>query len=153
MPFWHVSIDHLRESGVLPQTRYRSKEFDWRADRSAVFDGFHQSLAAYAAAGNNLIVEHILDTPGWAEDLHRLLRPFDVLFVAVHCPVAELNTRERMRGDRPIGSAAQDHSVIHTGRVYDIELDSTEGVEINVQTILGAWRSNRRQSEFTLPKE
>ncbi|WP_050604994.1 chloramphenicol phosphotransferase CPT family protein [Ruegeria sp. 6PALISEP08] len=153
LPFWHISIDHLRESGVLPLTRYRNKEFDWRADRSAVFDGFHQSLAGYAAAGNNLIVEHILDTPGWVEDLHRLLRPFDVLFVAVHCPVAELNARERLRGDRPIGSAAQDHSEIHAGRVYDMEINSTVGVEFNVQTILQVWRSNLRQSEFTRSKE
>lgn len=148
-PFWHISIDHLRDSGVLPLDRYRRGEFDWSDDRSAVFDGFHRSLAAYAASGNNLILEHILDTPGWDKDLRDLLRPFDVLFVAVHSPVPELNARERLRGDRPVGSAQRDQSMIHAGRVYDIEIDSMDGIEANVQTILQAWRSDLRQSEFS----
>ncbi|WP_298853910.1 chloramphenicol phosphotransferase CPT family protein [uncultured Ruegeria sp.] len=150
-PFWHISIDHLRDSGVLPLSRYRSGEFDWSADRSAFFDAFHKSLATYAAAGNNLILEHILDTPGWAEDLRCLLCPFDVLFVAVHCPVTQLIERERLRGDRLVGSAERDHSKIHVGRVYDTELDSTDGVEVNVQAILRTWRSDLRRSEFSQP--
>jgi len=50
-PFWHASIDHLRDSGMIPVARFRSGDFDWRAARAAVFDGFHRSVAAYADAG------------------------------------------------------------------------------------------------------
>jgi chloramphenicol 3-O phosphotransferase len=72
-PFWHISIDHLRDSGVLPSARFRSGEFDWKAARPSFFDGFHASLAAYADAGNNLILEHILDKDQWLTELrHRL---------------------------------------------------------------------------------
>ncbi|QFT74196.1 hypothetical protein [Ruegeria sp. THAF33] len=39
--------------------------------------------------------------------------------------------------------------MIHAGRVYDIEIDSMDGIEANVQTILQAWRSDLRQSEFS----
>jgi chloramphenicol 3-O phosphotransferase len=53
--------------------RFRSGEFSWAAQRQAFFDGFHTSLAAYANSGNNLIVEHILDTSGWLETLCDLL--------------------------------------------------------------------------------
>lgn len=147
-PFWHISIDHLRDSGVLPTAGYKNGAFDWKADRAKVFDGFHASLAAYADAGNNLIIEHILDTPKWADDLRSLLAQHDILFVAVHCPLALLVERERLRGDRELGSAAHDHSLIHDGRVYDIEIDSAEGVEANVQSILQAWRGDTRRSEF-----
>lgn len=100
-PFWHISIDHLRDAGVLPDDRLKSGDFLWSHMRKPFFDGFHRSLPAYAGAGNNLIVEHILDTPGWADDLKTLLAPFDVFFVGVRCSLAVLQRRERTRGDRP----------------------------------------------------
>ena len=40
------------------------------------FDGFHRSVAAFADAGNNLILEHILDTPGWRGQLAVLLEVY-----------------------------------------------------------------------------
>nr|WP_210258426.1 hypothetical protein [Rhizobium sp. 57MFTsu3.2] len=69
-PFWHISIDHLRDAGVLPTERFRSGDFRWADVRAAFFDGFHGSLKAYADAGNDLILEHILD--GWMDGLKPL---------------------------------------------------------------------------------
>jgi chloramphenicol 3-O phosphotransferase len=148
--FWHISIDHLRDSGVLPTERIERKEFLWSDLRKPFFDSFHASLAAYAEAGNNLIIEHILDQPEWTEDLKALLAPFDVLFVGLHCDLDELQRRELERGDRPIGSAEQDFRTVHSGRVYDIELDGNGSATKNAQTILDRWRSGNRQSEFSM---
>lgn len=150
-PFWHISIDHLRDSGVLPTERFRSGEFNWRKARPAFFDGFHASLAAYADAGNDLILEHILDTERWLETLRGLLAGHDVLFVAIHCPLDVLVAREKARGDRPQGSARQDFETIHVGKTYDLELDSTHGVDVNIDRILEAFRSGRRNSSFARP--
>lgn len=147
-PFWHISIDHLRDAGVLPSARFRSKEFDWPAARPKFFAGFHQSLAAYAGAGNNLIVEHILDTDGWLDELRALFAPFDVYLVGVHCPLPLLIERELARGDRPVGSAKQDFETIHIGRRYDIEVSSEQDVRANVAEILAGWRSGKRASDF-----
>ena len=147
-PFWHISIDHLRDSGVLPMNRFRSGEFAWADARQAFFDGFHASLAAYADAGNNLILEHILDTNGWLEILCNLLERHDVFFVAVHCPLAVLIEREKRRGDRPAGSAKRDFETIHVGKLYDLELDAGDGVDANVDRLLAAWRSAKRSSSF-----
>ncbi len=113
-----------------------------------MFDGFYQSLAAYANAGNNLILEHILDTAGWADTLKSLFEPHDVLFVAVHCSLPVLNAREQERGDRQAGSAQKDYFEIHKGRLYDLEIHSEAGVEENVGRILDAWNGALRQSEF-----
>ena len=63
-PFWRISIDHIRDAGILPQKRNDTGEFVWKDMRANFFDGYHGSLAAYAGAGNNLILEHILDTEG-----------------------------------------------------------------------------------------
>lgn len=148
-PFWHISIDHLRDSGVLPLERFRNGDFRWSDARAGFFAGFHASLAAWAAAGNNLILEHILDTDGWMEELQRLFAPYDVLFVAVHCPLPLLVERERLRGDRPEGSAQRDFETIHVGRKYDLELQSTDGVDENVARVLTAWRGDQRASDFS----
>lgn len=148
-PFWHMSIDHLRDSGVLPTQRFENGDFAWSDARAAFFNGFHASLAAYADADNNLIVEHILDTPGWAEDLHGHFASHDVLFVALHCPLELLIEREAARGDRPAGSAERDFHTIHQGRRYDLELNAEDGTGVNVQKLLDAWRSGRRVSEFS----
>lgn len=147
-PFWHISIDHLRDSGVLPTARYKSGEFDWKAQRGAFFDGFHYSLAAYASAGNNLIVEHILDSAGWLEELAQLLRPFDVFFVGVHCDLALLKAREAARGDRPAGSAEQDFHSIHVGKIYDFEVRTDIDPDGAVGQVIAAWQGRSGPSAF-----
>ncbi len=148
-PFWHISIDHLRDSGVLPLKRFKSGEFRWTDAREAFFGGFHASLRAYADAGNNLILEHILDTDGWMETLAGLLAHHDVFFVAVHCPLELLIEREAARGDRPIGSARRDYEIIHVGKTYDLELDALDGTTANVEKLLAHWRRGHRSSSFT----
>ncbi|WP_010141305.1 chloramphenicol phosphotransferase CPT family protein [Oceanicola sp. S124] len=143
-PWWHVSIDKLRDGGVLPSARFASGEFDWKAHRAAFFDGFHRSLGAYLAAGNDLILEHILDTPAWHEDLARIFHRHEVLFVALHCPLEVLEAREAARGDRRRGSAAQDFHSIHKGMIYDLELQSLDGTELNLSRIQEALKAPRR---------
>ena len=112
-PFWHLSIDHLRDSGVLPLDRVKAGDFTWASLRPAFFDGFHRALPPIARAGNNLIVDHIVETPAWMEELVRLLDTVDVYFVGLHCPLPELEKREAARGDRRIGEARHDFETIH----------------------------------------
>lgn len=151
-PFWHVSIDHLRDAGVLPTERFKSGDFRWTDARMAFFHGFHGSLRAYADAGNHLILEHILDTEGWLEELVDLLAEHDVFFAAVHCPLEILVKREAARGNRPVGSAKKDFETIYFGKRYDIELQSEDGADANVERLLVAWRKSDRSSNFASPE-
>lgn len=148
--FWHISIDHLRDSGIVPMSRFRRKDFSWPEARTAFFDGFHASLSAYSDAGNNLILEHILDREEWLGMLVERFAKHDVFFVGVHCPLDLLIEREAARGDRPLGSAKEDFQTIHRGKVYDLELDATKAPETNVARLLEAWRLDRRSSSFSL---
>ena len=147
-PFWHISIDHLRDSGVLPMRRFDSGEFRWADARGSVFHGFHASLQAYVDAGNNLILEHILDTPGWLEDLRMRFKGHDVLFIGIHCPLDVLEQREIERGDRPRGMAKADFEAIHNGLCYDLTVNATDSLEDNVTRIIGTFLSERRHSSF-----
>jgi chloramphenicol 3-O phosphotransferase len=148
-PFWHFSIDHLvREGTGLPMERVKRGDFSWAEMRPHFFDGFHRCLPALAGAGNNLLVEHIVETQEWMNRLALLLEPFDVFFVGVHCPLPELERRERERGDRKIGEARNDYEVTHTFGIYDFEVDSTEPLERNVEAVIAAWKARRRPNAF-----
>lgn len=147
-PFWHFSIDHLRQAKVIPVDRIRNGDFDWPSMRPAFFEGFHRSLPALTGAGNNIIVEHIVETKAWMNRLIDLLSPFDVFFVGLHCPLAELERREAERGDRRIGEARDDHETIYGFCQYDLELDSTMPLEENIALLEESWKSRKSPSAF-----
>jgi len=58
----------------------------------------HRATAGLAAAGNGLIVEHVIEFRSWYDDLLELLAECDVFYVGVECPLPELERRERARG-------------------------------------------------------
>ena len=147
-PFLHLSFDHLRESNALPMARIRNGELDWARMRPAVFEGFHRSLPALAEAGNNLIVDHIIEQEQWLADLIRLLAPLDVFFVGVHCPLPELERRERQRGDRRAGEACGDFHAVHRFTEYDLDVDATQPTEDNVARLISAWQARSRPTAF-----
>jgi len=147
-PFWHFSIDHLFAARVLPKTRIDAGEFAWSGLRRQFFDGFHRCLPALADAGNNLIVEHIIEEASWMPRLLSLLGTHDVYFVGVHCPLQGLERRERERGDRRIGEAKTDYEVTHAFAVYDMEVDTTLPRDRNVESIVAGWRKRARPNAF-----
>ena len=147
-PFWHISIDHLRDSGVLPRERIRRGEFDWRAMREPFFVGFETSLVAYARAGNDLVVEHIMESEAWLARIVGILAGLDVFFVGVNCPLDELERREQARGDRKIGDARRDFFAIHRGCDYDVEVESTLPAIDNADAVIAAWRARARPGGF-----
>jgi len=147
-PFWHFSIDHLAAAKVLPRERIDSGEFPWGEMRLRFFDGFHRCLPALAGAGNNLIVEHIVETEAWMRRLLRLLDQVDVFFVGLHCPLPELERREAERGDRRIGEARADFEITHTFGIYDFEVHTTLPLEENVKAVIAAWNARQHPSAF-----
>ena len=128
--------------------RFRSGEFHWQDARGAFFDGYHRSLPVFAAAGNNLVIEHIIDTPEWMALLVDLLKPFDVFFVGIHCPLDELERREPARADRAVGDARRDFETIHNHAVNDLEIDATRPPAESAATIIAAWQQRRLPSAF-----
>ena len=120
-----------------------------RAGREMFFDGFHRSIPAFAGVGIDLLVEHIVEEQSWADDLAQLLAPIDTFWVGVHAPLAELERRERFRGDRQTGEAAY-HLKTHSFCQYDVEIDSMQSLDHNVNTIVEAWsRRTGHRSQFS----
>lgn len=141
-PYVQLSFDTFRDSGAFDLDR------DWSSQRSRIFQGLHASFAAFADAGNDLIVEHILDDPEWHKDLQGLFAGHQVLFVGVHTDKDTLNDRERRRGDRPKGSAARDFDTVHRGLNYDVEVNGTNDPEANAAIVLAAVDRASQPSTF-----
>ena len=149
-PFLHLSSDQLVDGGAIPSRREPDGPFNWiESMRPRFFDGFHRCIPAMAAAGNDLIVDHIIEYPSWRAQLAGLLAGFDVFLVGVHCDVHELERRERMRGDRRTGEG-REHLAgnrIHEFGPYDHEVDTTRGsTPALADALIREWSARRLPS-------
>ncbi len=133
--FCYYASDQLAETGFRPIASQARSE-----GRTQFFNGFHRSIAAFASAGNDLLVEHIIEEQSWAHDLRRLLVPFDVFWIGVHAPLEEIERREQARGDRTLGEGRYHLKTHHFCR-YDLEVDSSYPLAANVTQIVKAWQT------------
>lgn len=141
-PFLRFSLDFYFFGAVLP--RRGEGAFEWQSMRQRLVSGYYPALAAFANAGNDLVVDHIFETKSGYDEMMAALAGLDVFLVGVHCPVEELERRERERGDRPLGDAGHDLKTVHTFCTYDLEVDSTRAPKENAALILATWGERDR---------
>jgi chloramphenicol 3-O phosphotransferase len=133
-PFLHLQLDSYIE--MLPRTD------DWEVF-GRMMRGLNRSVAVMAEEGNNLIVDHVLIDNAWLNQLLALLHKHYVLFVGLHCPLEELERRESERDARRQGFARQQFANIHTGKIYDLKLDtSVLSAEECVERVLDFYSQN-----------
>ncbi|MGW0631766.1 chloramphenicol phosphotransferase CPT family protein [Streptomyces sp. NPDC002758] len=120
-PYFHMSADMFH--AIRSRREFPADRLDEILHRTWM--GFHRAVAGMAAAGNNVIVDHVLSSDWRLTDCLALFDPQDVVLVGVRCPLAELERRERERGDRPGGLAARQSKQVHAHGVYDIECDTS----------------------------
>ena len=142
-PYLHVGIDHffrMLPSRYLGDAPPADQGFRWvppspgsdagvRIEIGPVgqrlIAGYHRAVSALAAASNHLIVDDVLLDPTWLRDWLDTLAPYPVLFVGVHCPLPEVERRERERGNRTVGQAKGHFELVHAHGAYDVEVDTS----------------------------
>ncbi len=85
--------------------------------------GYHRAVAGLASVGNPVIMDYPLSERWRLIDLLAVLDGFEVTLIDVVCAPDELERRERLRGDRPLGLAASQHVHAHDDR--DLSVDTT----------------------------
>jgi chloramphenicol 3-O phosphotransferase len=119
-----MSVDAINSM----RAKQKSRELDG-AELDAVLArtraGFHRAVAGMAEAGNDVIADHVLSEPWRLRDCLEVMAGYRVVFVGVHCSPAELERRERERGDRPPGVALAQQAQVHAHGLYDVECDTT----------------------------
>ncbi len=128
-PYLHVPVDSFGDMAPGPDKLGEPGSRLWQSVFNRLLSGFHHSIAALAAAGSNLIVDHVLvqgvEPQNWLTECLDLLAPYTVYFIGVHCPREELRQRERARGDRSVGLAEFQLGRVHRHGVYDLEVDTS----------------------------
>ncbi|KCZ54732.1 hypothetical protein HY29_13720 [Hyphomonas beringensis] len=90
-----------------------------------LISGMRKAVAAMADSGLDMIVDDVWLREGAEQvDYIRLLSNHEVFFVGVSAPLAILEQREVARGDRDIGQARWQHTRVHIGATYDLEIDT-----------------------------
>jgi len=122
-PCFHLCID---EYLAAYQDGLWEREDIVRRTWPRIIRGFHAAGAAVARAGNLVIVDDVLESdPPWVESVLSLFEGLEVIFVGIHCPVEELERRERNRGNRKEGMARKQVEEVHAQAIYDLELDTS----------------------------
>ncbi|WP_078856173.1 chloramphenicol phosphotransferase CPT family protein [Streptomyces sp. NRRL F-5065] len=138
-PFFHLPVDAFHAM----RTRREADPAELPAILRRTWRGYHRAVAGMAAAGNNVVVDHVLSEDWRLPDCLGLFPPGDVVLVGVRCSLEELERRERARGDRPAGLAARQYGRVHAHGLYDIECDTTTADAAECARRIGAFLPHR----------
>ena len=136
--YLHVPLDSF---GVMfPESKLGDPELCALA-APKLFAGFYRSIAALIDCGNKVIVDSVVQEHQ-IKMFESLFAPFDVVYVAVRCPLEQVEKREVARGDRNIGLARSQFAEIHRFLRYDIEVDTYRNSADECAALIGQFLSS-----------
>jgi chloramphenicol 3-O phosphotransferase len=147
--FWNAIDERWMEHGSRA-----SEGFLWTEDASIVpgpvgqrlAAGMRAALAAFARAGNHLLVDDVFIDRAWLDGWRVELADIEFLLVGVMAPMHVLEEREAARGNRIVGEARSQVGV-HDGIEYDLIVDtSRQSPEECARSILAAVKADRREN-------
>lgn len=104
---------------------------------------WRRMMRAAVDAGLRLILDEVILDSGMLADWADVLDGVDVAYVGVRCDLAELERRERARGDRAPGQARSMYERVHDHGLYDLEVDSTSTSADALAARIIAWLPTR----------
>jgi len=119
-PYCWLSVDNF-----LSTIHEKFFNSEYRASLSQALRAMHHTIKLFSDMGLNVIVDHVLEKQKWLDECVEILYEYPVLFVHVTCPLEELRRREKERGDRQIGQAETQLSLLNPkDNTYDITVDT-----------------------------
>ncbi|MCF6765481.1 hypothetical protein L3V82_06820 [Thiotrichales bacterium 19S3-7] len=95
----------------------------------AVFRNVIQSMApvvrTIVTGGTSVVFDHVIHDQLMLDSINEAFVDLNVLKVGVYCSLAELQLREKLRGDRVIGRARGLIDIVHKNMDYDITVDTS----------------------------
>lgn len=145
-PWHHIALDHYRDGmpgryrginspegtsgaaglNVVPIRKHGElvTSICFGAMGQRMLRGMHRAIAAFAAVGNNVVVDDILFDAALLDDYLLALQGFAVYFVGVRCPIEIVQARENSRMGRFPGTALSHFDEVHLHGHYDVEVDT-----------------------------
>lgn len=148
-PYQHIALDQFRDGmpgryrglnspegtpgdlglNVVPVQREGQliTEVRFGAHGEQVLRGMRRAIAAFALAGNHVIIDDLLFRPEYLHDYADALAELDVWLIGVRCSLDVVNQRESQRSGRFPGTATSHYHAVHAhGGSYDLEVDTSD---------------------------
>ena len=122
-PFLHIDGDYFWR--LYPEKYFVEKSDEqYQQWRNQFLPACYNATASLVKGGLNIIIDEVLTKPMTLTWLQEAFQELEVVFVGLHCGVAELERREQERGNRTMGLARFQYPNIHIHGRYDIELNT-----------------------------
>ncbi len=76
--------------------------------------------------GFNLIIDEVCLRKNSFENWQKILAPYSTFYIGVQAFLDILESREKQRGDRILGSARSQNVLVHQDNLYDLMLDTSD---------------------------
>ena len=146
--FQHIALDQFRDGmpgkwrgfnsppgtpgaqglNIVPRERdgERVTCIEFGEQGEVMLAGMRRAIAAFARAGNHVIVDDLLFKPGYLDDYVAAFEDIPTWFVGVRCELSVVQERELTRPGRFPGTAESHFDAVHAhGMQYDIEIDTS----------------------------
>ncbi|PCJ29331.1 MAG: chloramphenicol phosphotransferase [Rickettsiales bacterium] len=87
---------------------------------------FQDIVVLFANNGHNIIVDDVCIPPKHYDLWKQKLYEFQVYYIMVNAEISDLETREKSRGDRTIGSARAQNMLVHKDKIYDLKINTSK---------------------------
>ena len=144
-PFYLMDVDTF--VGMAPEKYHNTEGIS--VQHRFVSKMFHV-IKLFSDMGFDMVVPFIfMNGANMLEECVTLLHAYPVLFVHVTCPAEELRRREKERGDRGIGEAETQLSLLVPQDIYDITVDTfSRSVEECTNSVIEALDSLKKCAAF-----
>ncbi len=112
-----LSIDHFYDC------THRDARNNW-LQFSTLTEAVLAAAVSFANRGYDVVIDTVFERPESAFATQKALTNLPHSLVAVTCPIAILETREKDRGDRGTGLARQQHKRVFQEAVYALTVDT-----------------------------
>ncbi|MBM5571265.1 MULTISPECIES: phosphotransferase-like protein [Deefgea] len=119
---WIAKIDDIHDMLHCEQELESSEAVECYG---VIVQQFNHLLNGFSKTNYSIIVDQVFEQQVWLDGCLKALAEREPILIGVHCNLAELEKRERLRGDRKIGLANWQSTRIHINKKYDIEIDTT----------------------------
>jgi len=100
-------------------------------DGEKIINGMHNTIIAYAQAGNHIVVDYINYDASWFTQLQSLLKTIDTIIdlyvIKITAPLDVLERREKERNiPHIVGHVRSHYNNVHNNVYYDLEIDTAQ---------------------------
>lgn len=147
-PYQHIALDQFRDGmpgryrglnspegspgasglNIVPQAKNGDvlTHIRFGEHGEQVLRGMRRAIAAFAGAGNNVIIDDLLFRPEYLDDYAVALARVPTWLIGVRCSLDVVNEREAKRTGRFPGTATSHYHEVHAHQaLYDLEIDTS----------------------------